>query len=100
VLTKVVPAAQCTDRKFVFARRLPDGEFSLQHGNTDGSSFAYVLLGMIAGPHFDNYKAGFEFGRLGYALVEKTQSASLSGSNIHGIRQFRYAVDETRPHRS
>jgi hypothetical protein len=26
---------------------------------------------MVAGPHFDNYEAGFQFGHLGYALVEK-----------------------------
>jgi PAS domain S-box-containing protein len=26
---------------------------------------------MIAGPHFDNYEGGFQFGQLGYALVEK-----------------------------
>ena len=32
---------------------------------------AYVCLGMIAGPHFGNYKAGFRFGQLGYELVEK-----------------------------
>ena len=44
---------------------------SLEHGNSDGSCFAYVFLGMIAGPHFDNYEAGFQFGRLGYELVEK-----------------------------
>ncbi len=44
---------------------------SLEHGNSDGSCFAYVWLGMIAGPHFGNYKAGFRFGRLGYELVEK-----------------------------
>ena len=44
---------------------------SLEHGNSDGSCFAYVWLGMIAGPHFDNYEAGFQFGRLGYELVER-----------------------------
>jgi len=53
---------------------------SLEHGNSDGSCFAYVFFGMIAGPHFDNYKGGFQFGPgSGYALVEKAQSASLSG---------------------
>ena len=44
---------------------------SLERGNSDGSCFAYVWLGVIAGPHFDDYKAGFRFGRLGYELVEK-----------------------------
>ena len=44
---------------------------SLEHGNSDGSCFAYVWFGIIAGPRFGNYKAGFRFGRLGYELVEK-----------------------------
>jgi PAS domain S-box-containing protein len=44
---------------------------SLEHGNSDGSCYAYVWLGMLAGPHFGNYQAGFRFGKLGYDLVEK-----------------------------
>ena len=44
---------------------------SLEHGNSDGSCFAYVWFAIIAGPRFSNYKDGFRFGRLGYELVEK-----------------------------
>ena len=44
---------------------------SLEHGNSDGSCLAYIWLGMILGPHFGDYQAGFRFGRLGYDLVEK-----------------------------
>ena len=44
---------------------------SLEHGNSDGSCFAYVWFAIIAGPRFGNYKAGSRFGRLGYELVEK-----------------------------
>jgi PAS domain S-box-containing protein len=44
---------------------------SLEHGNSDGSCFAYVWLGMILGPHFGDYRTGFRFGRLGHDLVEK-----------------------------
>jgi PAS domain S-box-containing protein len=44
---------------------------SLEHGNSDGSCFAYVWLAMFAGPRFDNYKDGSRFGQLGYDLVEK-----------------------------
>jgi PAS domain S-box-containing protein len=44
---------------------------SLEHGNTDGSCFAYVWLAIIVGPRFGNYKDGFRFGQLGYDLVEK-----------------------------
>ena len=44
---------------------------SLEHGNSDGSCFAYVVLAIIAGPRFGDYDAGFRFGQLGLDLVEK-----------------------------
>src|SRR5262249_49507758 len=44
---------------------------SLEYGNCDGSCYAYVWLGMLAGSHFGNYPAGFRFGKLGYDLVEQ-----------------------------
>ncbi|WP_445819627.1 trifunctional serine/threonine-protein kinase/ATP-binding protein/sensor histidine kinase [Bradyrhizobium sp. ISRA442] len=44
---------------------------SLEHGNGDSSCVAYTMLGMIAGPHFGNYEAGFRFGQLGYELVQQ-----------------------------
>ncbi|HTF62383.1 MAG TPA: ATP-binding protein [Edaphobacter sp.] len=71
VLTKVVPPALFTDRNLLSLVICRMVNLSLEYGNSDGSCFAYVFLGMIAGPHFDNYEGGFQFGRLGYALVEK-----------------------------
>jgi len=71
VLTKVLPAAFHTDvnlASLVICRAV---NLSLERGNSDGSCFAYVWLGMLAGPHFGNYEAGFRFGRLGYELVQK-----------------------------
>ena len=45
---------------------------SLEHGNSDASCCAYVALGgVIAGPRFGDYEAGFRFGQLGYELVEQ-----------------------------
>ena len=71
VLTKVVPAALFTDPNLLSLVVCRMVNLSLEHGNSDGSCFAYVFLGMVAGPRFDNYQGGFQFGRLGYALVEK-----------------------------
>jgi PAS domain S-box-containing protein len=71
VLTKVLPPALFTDANLLSLAICRAVNLSLEHGNSDGSCFAYVWLGVIAGPHFDNYKAGFRFGRLGYELVEK-----------------------------
>ena len=71
VLTKVMAAAYFYDpnlSSLVICRMV---NLSLEHGNSDGSCFAYVWLAVIAGPRFGNYKAGWDFGRLGYELVEK-----------------------------
>jgi len=71
VLTKVSSPALFTDANLFSLVICRAVNLSLEHGSSDGSSFAYVYLGIIAGPHFGNYKAGFRFGRLGYELVEK-----------------------------
>jgi PAS domain S-box-containing protein len=71
VLTEVVTPALFTDENLLSLVICRMVNLSLEHGNSDGSCFAYVWLGMIAGPHFGNYEAGFRFGRLGYDLVEQ-----------------------------
>jgi PAS domain S-box-containing protein len=71
LLTRVVPPALFTDAKFLSLVICRMVNLSLEHGNSDGSCFAYVWLGVIAGPHFGDYQAGFRFGRLGYELIEK-----------------------------
>jgi PAS domain S-box-containing protein len=71
LLTRVIPAALFTDANFLSLVICRMVNLSLERGNSDGSCFAYVWLGVIAGPHFGNYKAGFRFGRLGYELIEK-----------------------------
>lgn len=71
VLTEVVPPALFTDENLVSLVICRMVNLAIEHGNSDGSCFAYVTLGMIAGPRFHNYEVGFRFGRLGYDLVEQ-----------------------------
>jgi PAS domain S-box-containing protein len=71
VLAEVVtPALFCDENlsSLVICRMV---NLSLEHGNSDGSCFAYVWFAIILGPRFGNYKDGFRFGQLGYDLVEK-----------------------------
>jgi PAS domain S-box-containing protein len=71
ILTRIISVVAISDEKLsslVICRMV---NLSLEHGNSDGSCLAYVLFAAIAGPRFGNYKAGREFGRLGYELVEK-----------------------------
>jgi predicted ATPase/signal transduction histidine kinase len=71
VLTATVMSANFTDENLLALLLCRMVSLSLEHGNSDAACFAYVSLGMIAGPQFGNYEAGFQFGKLGYDLVEK-----------------------------
>ncbi|HSF17565.1 MAG TPA: AAA family ATPase [Vicinamibacteria bacterium] len=71
VFTGVVSPAMFTDARFfalVICRMV---RLSLEHGNSDASCYAYVLLGALAGSHFGDYRAGYRIGKLGYDLVEQ-----------------------------
>ncbi|WP_437922570.1 AAA family ATPase [Sorangium sp. So ce291] len=54
---------------------------SLEHGNSDGSCFGYVQVGMVLGARFGDYRAGYRFGRVGIDLVDK-----------HGLDRFKARV--------
>ena len=71
VFTEIVTPALFIDARFLALVICRMVSLSLEHGNCDGSCYAYVWLGMLAGPHFGNYQAGFRFGKLGYDLVEE-----------------------------
>ncbi len=71
VLTAVLPPAFFTDENLVCLVLSRMANLSIRHGNTDASSLGFAYLGMVAGPIFGDYRAGFEFGSLGLALVDE-----------------------------
>jgi hypothetical protein len=71
VLTKLGPPSLHTDANLFSLVICRAVNLSLEGGDCDGSCFAYVRLGMVAGPRFGDYQAGFRFGRLGRDLVEQ-----------------------------
>jgi PAS domain S-box-containing protein len=71
VLAQVVTPALFTDDNLLCLVVCRMANISLEHGNSGASCFAYVWLGMITGPHFNDYPTGFRFGRLGFELVER-----------------------------
>lgn len=78
VLTGIFPAALFTDANLLSLTICHSISLSLERGHGDGSCVAYVFFGKIAGPQFNDYKAGFRFANLGYDLVVK-----------HGLERFR-----------
>jgi PAS domain S-box-containing protein len=77
VLTKLGPPSLHTDANLFSLVICRAVNLSLEDGNCDGSCYAYVRLGMVAGPRFGDYQAAFRFGRLGLDLVEQ-----------HGLTRF------------
>ena len=71
VLTKIGPPSLHTDAQLFSLVICRAVNLSLESGNCDGSCFAYVRLGMVAGSRFGDYQAGYRFGRLGHDLVER-----------------------------
>ena len=81
VLATLLPPALFTDENLLCLIAARMANVSLEQGNTDGSCLAYVWLGLVLGPRFDRYPAGFEFGRLGVDLLER-----------RGLQRFRARV--------
>ncbi|RFU49667.1 PAS domain S-box protein [Paraburkholderia sp. DHOC27] len=71
VLTEIVTPAFFTDQNLCALVLCRMVNLSLEYGNGDASCYAYVWLATYAGPVFDQYEAGYRFGRVGYGLVEK-----------------------------
>jgi len=77
VLTALVTSALFTDRNLycvVIGRMV---NLSLEHGNSDASSYAFAFLGTVLGGQFGDYKAAFRFGQLGFNLAAKAWAGSL-----------------------
>ncbi|TQF29723.1 AAA family ATPase [Bradyrhizobium sp. UNPA324] len=73
VLIKLAVPALHTDANLLSLVSCRAINLSLESGNGDASSLAYIALGVVAGPRFGDYQAGFRFGQLGYDLVEKRE---------------------------
>jgi predicted ATPase len=71
VLTAAMPSAWFVDENLhdLFAAWIVN--LSLANGNSDGSSYAYAVLGTILGSYFGDYQSGFRFCKLGLKLVEE-----------------------------
>lgn len=81
VLTAVLPPAFFTDENLVCLVLCRAVNFSIANGNSSASSLAYAYLGMVLGPYFGDYRAGYQFGKLGYDLVRQ-----------HGLDRFKARV--------
>jgi PAS domain S-box-containing protein len=71
VLTELSAPAYFVDVNLWCFVLLRMANLSAEHGNCDGSCYAYGLMNMVVGARFGNYRAGSRFGQLSLDLVEK-----------------------------
>jgi predicted ATPase/two-component sensor histidine kinase len=82
VLAVALPPAFFSDVDLVCLILCHMARLSLRDGNCDASALGYAYLGMMMGPYFGDYPAGFAFGRLGYGLVQQ-QAAPRYEARVH-----------------
>jgi predicted ATPase/signal transduction histidine kinase/GAF domain-containing protein len=71
VLTELSAPAYFFDVNLWCLVLLRMANLSAEHGNCDGSCYAYGYMTAVVGGRFGDYRAGLRFGKLGLDLVEK-----------------------------
>jgi PAS domain S-box-containing protein len=71
VLTELSAPAYFLDANLMGLVLLRMANLSVEHGNCDGSCYAYSLMNTVVGSRFGNYPAGLRFGQLSLDLIEK-----------------------------
>ncbi|HTF69847.1 MAG TPA: serine/threonine-protein kinase PknK, partial [Edaphobacter sp.] len=71
VLVEIAPPARFIGGNLHHLLFLRMANLSLEHGNCDGSCYAYASLSIVLGDRFDNFQTGFSFGKLGVDLVDE-----------------------------
>ncbi|MDF2695861.1 MAG: protein kinase, partial [Labilithrix sp.] len=71
VLTVMLPTAIFIDEALNALALCLLVNLSLEHGNSDGSAFGYVMFARILGPYFGRPDLAFRFGKLAFDLVQR-----------------------------
>ena len=61
---------------------------SIEHGNSEAASYAYVMLGMGFASYFTDYQSALRFGRLGLSLVEVNEFSTFGAEVRSGFGYF------------
>ena len=88
VLAPAIPVSIFLDENLTALILCKMVDISLEFGNCDASSFAYVLLASIFGPYFGDAAMGFQFGQLAFQMIERP-----------GLGRYRARVSSVFAHR-
>jgi PAS domain S-box-containing protein len=95
VLTEIVPAAYFTDMNLCCLVVCRIANLSLEHGNSNGSVYAYSLLGFLLRTCFGNHEGGFQFGKLALDLAARPE---LNRYRARAYFNFAYTVNPWTNH--
>jgi len=73
VLAPAIPVSIYLDENLTALILCKMVEVSLEFGNCDASTFAYVLLASIFGPYFGDVATGFRFGEAAFQMIQKPE---------------------------
>jgi PAS domain S-box-containing protein len=76
VLAALGPPSHLSNPKLSCAIALRIAALCLEHGNTDGSFFAYAWLGALIGEVLGEYRDGYRFAKMAYDMVEQRNMVS------------------------
>ena len=94
VLTALYSPAMYTDANLAALTMCRAVNLSLEGGNSDGSCFAYVMLGSIAGGFVGDYDTAFRFGTAGIRARRETRSEALPRQDLSQLCRSRPALGE------
>jgi PAS domain S-box-containing protein len=95
VLTELAPAAYFTDVELFSLVPCRVARLSINNGNSNGSVYAYVLLGVLGRARFGNHTGGFRFGQLALKLANEP---GLDRFRARVYLNFAYAVNPWNRH--
>jgi PAS domain S-box-containing protein len=103
VLASLVLPTLYTDKNLFALTVCRATNLSLEHGNSEAAPVNYAVTGMIAGPRFGHYDAGYRFAKMACDLIER-RGFKHSGARTYvsfvivapWTRPLREAIDPSR----
>lgn len=101
MLTDLIPTTYLFDKKLFLFTALKAVNYSLRHGNAPISAVGFIVYGLIRCAGMDDYKGGYEFGRMAIELAERSKDPSIICKVIWifaaMILSWRDPIDESFP---
>ena len=100
-LVDLIPTTYLFDKDLFMFTSLKAVNYSLRHGNAPISAVGFVVYGILLGAGMDNFKRGYEFGRMAVELAERSKDPSIICKVVWifaaMILSWRDPIDESFP---